>query len=164
MKSENLENRKALEPRQTLQTSVDEALQRVISFHETVREFYDEWARVTQDEKARLLLEHLVQLEDRRSENLREYQAQAPKEIVSTWLKVGPEIETENWLSEIEMNPRISAHDVSEVAGKLLDLLLKVLETQAKQSESVEVREFLQKLHDDERRAKLYALRSTELH
>jgi rubrerythrin len=160
---DKLDDRRALEPRQALQSSVSAALQRVILFHDVTGTFYRSWSDKVRDEKARLMLQHLAGLEAQRAATLREYESIAPKEVLETWLKVGPEIEVTNWLAEIGMNSRVSVYDVSEIAGKLFDLLLKILETQVSQSESEEVRNLLRHLRDDESRAKLYALRSTEL-
>ncbi len=163
MKTNQLNTRKALEPRQTLQSSVHDSISRVILFHEAARDFWQRWKPKVKDEKSKVYLEHLAQLEARRAGSLQEYASQAPHEVLTTWLKVGPDIEVHDWLSAIEMDERVTTRDVSEIAGKLYDLLLKVLGAQSNQTESEDVGEFLKHIRDDEQRAKLYAIRSTEL-
>lgn len=160
---EMLRDRKALEPRQALQSNVRDALEHTITFHEALRARLGEWRRKVRDEKATLFLEHLVEVEGRRIEALREYESVAPEEVLDTWLKVRPEIEAQSWLDQVEMNPRVSAQDISEIVGGLFDLLLKVLDMQSTQTEVEAVQEFLRQLYDDEKRTKLYAIRSTEL-
>lgn len=160
---ENLENRKALEPRQSLQSNVRQALEHTVAFHIALRRFLDDWRGHVRDEEAGLLINHLVEVEGQRIEALRDYESLAPQAVLDTWLKVRPEIEVENWLSQIEMTPTVSAQDVSEVIGRLFDLLLKVLDMQATQTDVAAVREFLHTLYEDEKRTKLHAMRSTEL-
>lgn len=105
------------------------------SFHLRLRDYYEELSEDARDERLALLLEYMSRHEKNMSAALADYQPQAAKGILNTWLQFVPEEPIQQALAENEVRSDMSVGQVVQRALKvdqgLIDLYGELADTTA---------------------------------
>ena len=117
-------------------------------FHEALSAMYQLLSDRSGSERARLLLDYLQRHEHRLGEVLEEYEAGAPRALMETWFKPGPECPKVPALEAADLDGDISIDEIVCLALKLDDLLVQLYREAAEEAVSPEVRDAFDSLSE----------------
>ncbi len=122
------------------------------TFHQELGRFYEKLERHEQRERVKLLLEYLVDHEQRMAEQMDALQESLPRTVLDTWFRNAPEMPPPVPMDTAGISPDMSPAEVICMALDLDERMLKVFKHVALQSPVQEVREAFLALYEEGRR------------
>ena len=132
----------------------------VREFHKKLSDFYHDLADHSDKERVKMLLDYMARHQKHFEENLAEYETDASKTIMESWLQCAPEMDMEGVFKGIKLDPdMMSVEDVIRIAVDLDDYLINLYQEVANCTESKEIKEIFVKLMEKENREKYTLVR-----
>ena len=136
-----------------------DVLDYVRDFHKKLGDFYDDLADHQDKERIKMLLTYMARHEKYLEEMLDEYEKNASKKVMDSWLQCAPEMEMVDIFATVKLDPDMSVDDIISLAVKLDDYLIEVYRKVADSAELEEVKNIFTKLLEKENQEKYTLVR-----
>lgn len=133
-------------------------LDQVQQFHQQVADYCARTARLSQDERIRLLLDYIGRHEQHLAEATAHYAADGSDKVLNTWFRNPPTPLTGTSIDTLGTNPDVS--DVIKWVIRIDDSIIAYYQSLAAEAEIPEVKTVLNNLLTMENREKLKTVRS----
>ena len=149
-------------PRASYQRFMD-LLRDVAEVHAKLSAFYGRLGVQAERPKSKILLEFMRDHEQSVRRCIEEFEAESDSEALEAWFQYAPAMEPDRWIEEIEFRPDMSDEDVAEIIAHIDNMLTDAFEQLADRARPARLREALESFAQLEQRAKIRALRATEI-
>jgi len=129
----------------TVQTARD-ILDRARYFHQQLHAFYEALKGKIEQPKLHLILDYLMQHEDRMEQALEDYEDDIADKVAETWFKYSPEMSIDEAIRNIQISKDITLDELMTIAIQLENHFVRLYEHAADQAMSADVKEVFEQL------------------
>lgn len=129
----------------TVQTARD-ILDRARYFHQQLHAYYEALKGRLEQPKLHLILDYLMQHEERMEQALEDYEDDIADKVAETWFKYSPEMSIDEAISNIKITKDMSLDQLMTIAIQLENHFVRLYEHAADQAVSPDVKEVFEQL------------------
>ncbi|AKJ64558.1 hypothetical protein [Kiritimatiella glycovorans] len=141
---------------------IRELLDQARDFHRRAAEYYRKLDHETSP-RARMLLDYLEHREQKLEQALREFEANAPEDVLETWQQFPPEHRFRELLAQAEFTPPAGIDDITRRAENLSRALIDFYSDMASNAPGAQTRELFERLRESEEAALHRMVKNTQM-
>ncbi len=136
-----------------------DVLDRVVTFHQQLRDLYLRHANIADKERVKLLLDYMARHEEHLQKSLSQYEDNASERILDTWFKHIPSSAILKDCNDVRLAPDMSVEEIVKTALKFDDCLVDFYTVMAEKCVSEEVKSIFSNLLKMENQEKMKLVR-----
>ena len=143
--------------------TIREILDYAKTYHSQLGDYYARLRDVADKERMKILLDYMSRHEAHMQDYLADYEQEAAKKVLDTWLKYSPVKAEVHGLKDIALNPDMSIEEVIKMSMKLDACLVDIYKEMADRSPSQECKDLFNDLLEMEKQEEIKCIRDTLL-
>ena len=143
--------------------TIREILDYAKTYHRRLGDYYARLRDVADKERMKILLDYMSRHEAHMQKYLADYEQEAAKKVLDTWLKYSPVKAEAHSLKDIALNPDMSIEDVIKMSMKLDGCLVDIYREMAQRSPSQECKDLFNDLLEMEKQEEIKCIRDALL-